>query len=111
MHTVPTPQKGGRWLNHLSTEFCGFILWLDHQTISFKCDQELFALALLEAVRKTCRCLGVKTVVETVAPGSHASNGAAEVTVKLLRRQADLLIQHLERGREPQKVQLGVSTL
>jgi len=42
--------------------------------------------------------LEVKTVVETVAPGSHASNGAAEVTVKLLQRQANLLIQQLERG-------------
>ena len=40
----------------------------------------------------------MKTIVETVAPGSHASNGAAEVTVKLLRRQANLLIQQVERG-------------
>ena len=96
MHTVPTPQKGRRWLHHLCTEFCRFILWLGHETISLKCDQEPSTLPLLEAVRKTCRCLGVKTIVETVAPGSHASNGAAEVTVKLLRRQASLLIQQLE---------------
>ena len=82
----------------LCTEFCRFILWLGHETISLKCDQEPSTLALLEAVRKTCRCLGVKTIVETVAPGSHASNGAAEVTVKLLRRRANLLIQQLERG-------------
>ena len=34
---------------------------------------------------------------ETVAPGSHASNGAAEVTVKsLLRRHANLWIQQIE---------------
>ena len=46
-------------------------------------------MSLLEAVRKTCRCLGVKTI--------ETSNGAAEVTVKLLRRQANLLIQQLER--------------
>ena len=111
MHTVPTPQKGGRWLNHLCTEFCRFILWLGHQTISLKCDQEPSTLALLEAVRKTCRCLGVKTIVETIAPGSHASTGAAEVTVKLLRRQANLLIQQLERGCETPEGTIGCSTL
>ena len=38
MHAVPTPQKGGRWLNHLCTEFCRFILWPGHHTISLKCD-------------------------------------------------------------------------
>ena len=90
-------------INHLCTEFCRFILWLGHETISLKCDQEPSTLSLLEAVRKTCRCLGVKTIVETVAPGSHASNGAAEVTVKLLRRQANLLIQQLERVWKPRR--------
>ena len=94
MHVVPTPQKGGRWLNHLCTEFCRFILLLGHPTISLKYDQEDSTLSLLDAVR----CLGVKTIVETVAPGSHASNGAAEVTLKLLRRHANLLIQQVERG-------------
>ena len=39
-------------------------------------------------MRKTC---GV-----TVAPGSHASNGVAEVTVKLLRQQANFLRQQAE---------------
>ena len=75
MHVVPTPQKGGRWLNHLCTELCRFILWQGHPTISLKCDQEHSTLSLLDAVRKTCACLGVKTIVETVAPGSHASDG------------------------------------
>ena len=31
-------------------------------------------------------------------PGSHASNGAAEVTVKVIRQQANLLIDQLEKG-------------
>jgi hypothetical protein len=98
MHTVPTPQKGGRWLNHLCTEFCRFITRLGHSTISLKCEQEPATLSVLEAVRKTCRALGIKTHVETVAPGSHASNGGAEVTVKVLRQNANVLIQQLERG-------------
>ena len=33
-----------------------------------------------------------------MAPGSHASNGAAEVTVKVLRRHANLLVQQIEKG-------------
>ena len=31
-------------------------------------------------------------------PGSHASSGAAEVTVKVIRQQANLLIDQLEKG-------------
>ena len=37
-------------------------------------------------------------MTETVGPSSHASNGAAEVTVKLIRQQANLLIQQIEQG-------------
>ena len=37
-------------------------------------------------------------MTETVGPSSHASNGAAEVTVKLVRQQANLLIQQIEQG-------------
>ena len=98
MHVVPTPQKGGRYLNHLCTEFCRFIVWLGHDVISLKCDQEPATLSLLDAVKKTCRCLGIRASGETVPVGSHASNGAAEVTVKVIRRQANLLIQQIEKG-------------
>ena len=98
MHVIPTPQKGGKHLAYLCTEFCRFITWLGHSTISLKCDQEPATLSVLEAVRKTCRALGIKTHVETVAPGSHASNGGAEVTVKVLRQNANVLIQQLEQG-------------
>ena len=98
MHVIPTPQKGGKHLAYLCTEFCRFITWLGHSTIFLKCDQEPATLSVLEAVRKTCRALGIKTHVETVAPGSHASNGGAEVTVKVLRQNANVLIQQLEQG-------------
>ena len=37
-------------------------------------------------------------MTETVPPGSHASNGAAEVTVKVIRQQANLLIDQMEKG-------------
>lgn len=98
MHVVPTPQKGGRWLNHLCTELCRFIIWTGHDVVSLKCDQEPSALSLLESVKKTCRCLGLRVITEVVAPGSHASNGAAELTVKLVRQQANLLMDQLEKG-------------
>ena len=98
MHVVPTPQKGGKYLNYLCTEFCRFIVWCGHDTIALKCDQEPSTLSLLEAVKKTCRCLGIRVLTETVGPASHASNGAAEVTVKLIRQQANLLIQQIEQG-------------
>ena len=42
MHVIPTPQKGGKPAT----------------------------LSVLEAVRKPCRALGIKTLVESVAPGS-----------------------------------------
>ena len=63
-----------------------------------RCDQGPATLSLLEAVKKTCRGLGIRVMEETVAPGSHASNGAAEVTVKVLRRHANLLVQQIEKG-------------
>ena len=98
MHVIPTPAKGGRYLNYLCTEFCRFLVWLGHTTVGLKCDQEPSTLSLLEAVKKTCRALGIRTMTETVPPGSHASNGAAEVTVKVIRQQANLLIDQLEKG-------------
>ena len=98
MHVIPTPAKGGRYLNYLCTEFCRFLVWLGHTTVGLKCDQEPSTLSLLEAVKKTCRGLGIQTITETVPPGSHASNGAAEVTVKVIRQQANLLIDQLEKG-------------
>ena len=88
-----------------------YILWLGHPTISLKCDQEPSTLALLEAVRKTCRCLGVKTIVETVAPGSHVFATGLHALQRKRQiqscawqsciqwcRQASLLMQQLERG-------------
>ena len=78
--------------------FVGFLVWLGQSTIALRCDQEPSTLSLLEAVKKTCRPLGIRIIEETVPPGSHASNGAAEVTVKVIRRHANLLIQQIEKG-------------
>ena len=37
-------------------------------------------------------------IEETVCPGNHASNGAAETTMKVIRRHANLWIQQVEEG-------------
>ena len=98
MHAIPTPQKGGKYLNFLCTEMCRFVLWLGHETIGLKCDNEPAIRALRSAVAKTLRCLGVKVVIEATPPESHQSNGGAEVTVQVIRSQANLLVQQIERG-------------
>ena len=99
MHVVPTPQKGGRHLQSVCAEFYRFLVWLGHTTVGLRCDQEPSTLSLLGAVQKSCTGLGIRVMDETVAPGSHASNGVAEVTVKVLRRHANLLIEQIEQGR------------
>ena len=59
-------------------------MWLGQSTIALRCDQEPSTLSVLESVKKTCIALGIRILEETVPPGSHALNGAAEVTVKVL---------------------------
>ena len=75
-------------------------MWLGHTTIGLRCDNEPSCLSLLEAVRKTCRALGISVIVETVVPGSHQSNGGAESTVNILRQHASLLVNQIEQSLE-----------
>ena len=98
MRCVPTPQKGGRYLSHLCTEFCRFIVWLGHDKIALRCDDKPSTLSLLEAVRKACRTMGIGVDVETVVPADHAANGAAETTVNALRRLAGVFIIQIEKA-------------
>ena len=98
MHCVPTPMKGGKYLSHLCTEFCRFISWLGHDKIALRCDQEPSTLSLLEAVRKTCRTVGIGVSVENVVPADHAANGAAETTVNVLRQNAGVFITQIEKA-------------
>ena len=44
------------------------------------------------------RAVNVNTNVETSAPHDHQANGAAEVTVQVIRQQAALLLRQLEIG-------------
>ena len=101
MRVVPTTQKGGRRFQYLCTEVCRFLVWLGYTVVGLGCEQEPSTLSVLEAVKTTCRGLGIRVIRvldEIVAPGPHASNGPAEVMVKVFRRHAHLLVRQLEQG-------------
>lgn len=98
MHVVPTQSKGGRSLPYLTSELCRFVMWIGHQKVCLRTDNEPSTLALLDAARKALKGLGVHTTVEMVTPGNKEANGAAEVTVQTIRNQANLLTDQVERA-------------
>ena len=93
MGAIPTPQKGGTSLNYILTEVVRFIMRTNHKEISLRCDCEPATLAILDSVKKTCRNLAIVTHNEPTPVGDHQANGAAQVTVKLIRAQANVLVQ------------------
>ena len=97
MGAIPTPQKGGRSFNYILTEVVRFITQTNHKEIALRCDCEPSTLAILEAVKKACRNLGFITHSAPAPVAGHQSNGAAEVTVKLIRAQANVLVSAIEK--------------
>ena len=69
MGAIPTPQKGGRSLNYIVTEVVRFITQTNHKEIALRCDCEPSTLAILQAVKKACRNLGIITILQ------HRPNG------------------------------------
>ena len=49
-------------------------------------------------MKKICGALDIRIIEKTVLPRSHVSNGAGEVTLKVIRRHATLLIQLNEKS-------------
>ena len=97
MGAIPTPQKGGKSLNYIVTEVVRFIMQTNHKEVSLRCDCEPATLAILDSVKKTCRNLGIITHHEPTPVADHQANGAAEVTVKLIRAQANVLVSAIEK--------------
>ena len=95
---VPTPQKGGKYLSHLTTEVTRFIVQTGHSVVGLRCDAEPSTLTLLSSVRKTCQALGIGTHAEPTPVGDHQANGGAEVTVRLLRSHAAILVSQVEQA-------------
>ena len=98
MHSVPTQQKGGRSLVYLCTELVRFILHLGHQAVILRCDDEPSTVALANSTRKSLRSFGVACKLEFVTVGNHQGNGAAEVTVQVIRQLGMCFLQRLEAG-------------
>ena len=98
MRSVPTQQKGGRSLVYLCTELVRFILRLGHQAVILRCDDEPSTVALANSTRKSLRSFGVSCKLEFVTVGNHQGNGAAEVTVQVIRQLGMCFLQRLEAG-------------
>ena len=96
MAGIPTPQKGGKYLQYLTTEVVRFVVLTKHREIAIKTDREPSILALSDAVQKACRSLGIVVHDEAVPVSDHQANGAAEITVQILRAKAGLLVQQIE---------------
>eukprot|EP00435_Cladocopium_sp_Y103_P039005 s2111_g10.t1 len=96
MTALPTPQKGGKRLQYLTTEVTKSIVYTQHREIAVPTDRyKPSVLALADAVRRTCRNLYIAVHDEGATVGDHQSNGA-EVTVQILRAKAALLVQQIE---------------
>ena len=96
MAAIPTPQKGGRSLQHLITETTRFVMGTQHKDLAIRSDREPSILAVVDGVKRACRNMGITIHDEGAPVHDHQANGAAEVTVQVLRQKAGLLIQQIE---------------
>ena len=83
-------------MKYLCTELVRFILYLGHSSVTLRSDNKPSQLSLISATRKSLRSFGVECHVERVPVGSHASNGAAETTVNVIRQLSNTFMQQLE---------------
>ena len=98
VHVVPTLQKGGKSLQYMVTEFVRFIVRTQHRELALRSDLEPSNLAIADAVRRTCRGLGITVHHEPIPVGDHQSNGAAESTLQQIRARAGILIHQIEKA-------------
>lgn len=59
MAAIPTPQKRGKHLQHLTIEVTRFIVHTQHRETAIRTDRETSVRALADAVRRTCRSLDI----------------------------------------------------
>ena len=78
------------------TEVVTFIVQTNHKEVGLRCDCEPSTLAILEAIKKTCRNLGIIAHSERAPVGDHQANGATEAMVKLIGAQANVLVSAIE---------------
>ena len=76
-----------------------FILHLGHQAVILRCDDEPGTVALMaNSTRKSLRSFGVACKLQFGTVGNHQGNGAAEVTVQVIRQLGMCFLQRLEAG-------------
>ena len=111
VHAIPVPGKSKSSLSFVCTELGRFILWLRHQSVLIRCDNEPAVTAVASATAKILRSQGVQVTIDTTPVGSHASNGPVEQTVQSVRQLACVLIRQLEAGlgASEDKVLFGIS--
>ena len=84
-------------MQYLVTEFVRFITHTQHRELSFRSDLEPSNFAIADAVRKTCRGLGITVHHEPVAKGDHQQNGAVESTLQQARAKAGILVSQIKK--------------
>ena len=111
VHAIPVPGKGKSSLSFVCTELGRFILWLRHQSVLIRCDNEPSVTAVASATARILRSQGAQVTIDTTPVGSHASNAPVEQTVQSVRQLACVLIRQLEAGlgASEDKVLFGIS--
>ena len=72
------------------------MLQTQHTDLAIRTDREPTMHALTDAVKRVCRSFNINVHDESVPVGDHQANGAAEVTVQILRQKAGMWLQQIE---------------
>ena len=98
VHAIPTERQGGPSLSYLVTEAARFVCWLGYGEVRIRSDNEPAVLSFVHHLQKALHGLGIGVSDETSPVGSHASNGALEQALKLVRQKACVHVSQLEAG-------------
>ncbi|CAE7382798.1 unnamed protein product [Symbiodinium sp. CCMP2592] len=82
----------------MTTELSRFILWLGYPAIRLRSDNENSVVAVVDAVRKVLRNLGVEVHKDSVPIDAHQANGPVEQSLQSVRQLACTLMSQLEVG-------------
>ncbi|CAE7253745.1 RE1 [Symbiodinium sp. CCMP2456] len=87
---IPCQSKGTT--RFLGVELMRFIHGLGHTTVELRCDNEPSTISLQTAVAGARKRLGLRTIIRNPPVGAHASNGAVEKSVDVIRSLANTMM-------------------
>ena len=102
---VAIPCQSKSTTRFLGVELMRFIHGLGHSSVELRCDNEPSTTSLQTAVAGARKRLGLRTIVRNPAIDAHASNGAVEKAVDVIRRLANTMMSMV---RERVGVDFGV---